>query len=145
MIVTQCPVCFNKNKRSDETRARPKKLITKSTFEKLCELQCTQSEICAVLDVSDKTLNAWCKAEYNMSFSEVFRIKREKGKTSLRRAQWALAKKDSRMAIFLGKQYLEQKDKPEAESAVESVLKNIETLAEAVMKTAPNRNIEDLE
>lgn len=80
-----------------------------------------------------------------MSFSEVFRIKREAGKTSLRRAQWALAKKDSRMAIFLGKQYLEQKDKPEAESAVESVLKNIETLAEAVMKTAPNRNIEDLE
>lgn len=80
-----------------------------------------------------------------MSFSEVFRIKREKGKTSLRRSQWALAKKDSRMSIFLGKQYLGQKDKPEAESAVESVLKNIETLAEAVMKTAPNRNIEDLE
>ena len=127
------------------TRARPKKPITKSTFEKLCEMQCTQAEICAVLDVSDKTLNAWCKAEYDMSFSEVFRIKREKGKTSLRRAQWTLAKKDSRMAIFLGKQYLDQKDKPESEAAVESVIKNIETLAEAVMKTAPNRNIEDLE
>lgn len=126
-------------------RARPKKPISKTVFEKLCELQCTEAEICAVLDVSDKTLNSWCRETYKKGFSEVFRIKREKGKTSLRRAQWALAKKDSRMAIFLGKQYLDQKDKPESETAVESIIKNIETLAEAVMKTAPNRNIDDLE
>ncbi len=36
--------------------------IDKKVFESLCAIQCTQQEICGVLDVDDKTLTSWCKA-----------------------------------------------------------------------------------
>lgn len=90
---------------------RPKKKISKKTFEELCSIQCTQTEIIQVLGVSDKTLNNWCRATYGgLNFSEVFGQKRGKGKASLRRSQWQLAKSNPTMAIWLGKQYLGQKD-----------------------------------
>nr|DAW70658.1 MAG TPA: putative terminase small subunit [Caudoviricetes sp.] len=93
--------------------ARPRKEIDKKQFENLCALQCTQEEICGFFEISDKTLNAWCKRTYKMSFSEVFRQKRGRGKISLRRSQFRLAEKNASMAIFLGKNYLGQTDKVE--------------------------------
>lgn len=89
---------------------RPKKQISKTSFEKLCGMQCTISEVCAFLDVSEKTLEAWCKETYGMTFSKVFDQKRESGKVSLRRMQWQHAEKSASMAIFLGKNYLNQRD-----------------------------------
>lgn len=89
-------------------------------FESLCSIQCTQEEICSVLNVDDKTLNSWCKRTYKKGFSEIFRIKREGGKASLRRKQWLLADHSAPMAIFLGKQYLGQTDKIEQEVEVKS-------------------------
>lgn len=89
---------------------RPKKEIDKKQFENLCGLQCTKEEICAWFDVTDKTLDAWCKRTYKQTFSEVFSQKRGKGKISLRRSQFRLAEKNANMAIWLGKQYLDQKD-----------------------------------
>lgn len=93
--------------------ARPRKEIDKNDFEKLCGLQCTQEEICSWFDVTDKTLQAWCKRTYRKGFSEVYAKKRERGKISLRRAQFRLAEKNAAMAIFLGKNYLGQTDKQE--------------------------------
>ena len=84
--------------------------IDKKVFENLCGLQCTLLEICDAFDVDDKTLNEWCKKNYGTTFSEVFKRKRGKGQISLRRMQWKLAEKNASMAIFLGKQYLGQKD-----------------------------------
>ena len=92
---------------------RPKKEIDSKIFESLCKLQCTEAEICSFLEVSDKTLSAWCKRTYNESFSETYKKKSEGGKISLRRAQFRLAEKNAAMAIFLGKQYLGQSDNPE--------------------------------
>ena len=93
--------------------ARPKKLINKSQFESLCAIQCTKEEICDVLQVTDKTLDKWCKDEYNQSFSVVFRQKNSLGKTSLRRHQWKLAEKgNTTMLIWLGKQLLKQSENP---------------------------------
>ena len=89
---------------------RPRKNIDKNQFENLCGMQCTEEEICSWFDVTDKTLNSWCKRTYKMNFSEVFRQKRGKGKISLRRTQFRLAEKSAAMAIFLGKQYLGQRD-----------------------------------
>lgn len=89
---------------------RPKKEIDKADFEKLCALQCTKEEMCGFLDVTDKTLESWCKRTYKKGFSDVFRQKRGKGKISLRRNQFRLAEKNANMAIWLGKQYLGQKD-----------------------------------
>lgn len=98
--------------------ARPRKEIDIKQFENLCGLQCTKEEICGWFETTDKTLESWCKRTYNAGFSDVFREKRGKGKISLRRAQFRLAEKNAAMAIWLGKQYLGQKepdnsDKPE--------------------------------
>ena len=90
--------------------ARPRKEIDQKDFESLCALQCTKEEICGFFDVSDKTLENWCKRTYSEGFSEVFKKKRGKGKISLRRAQFRLAEKSASMAIWLGKQWLGQKD-----------------------------------
>ena len=90
--------------------ARPRKEIDQKNFESLCGLQCTKEEICGFFDVTDKTLENWCKRTYKSGFSEVFRQKRGKGKISLRRAQFQLAQKNANMAIWLGKQYLGQKE-----------------------------------
>jgi hypothetical protein len=115
--------------------ARPRKEIDKEEFEKLCALQCTYTEICAWFDVTDKTLNTWCKRVYDMSFSEIFAIKREKGKISLRRSQFQLAQKNAPMAIFLGKNYLGQRDSIEYEdkdaiNKLDQILKNMQEKAD---------------
>lgn len=90
--------------------ARPRKEIDQKQFESLCGLQCTKEEICGWFNVSEKTLNAWCKRTYGQSFSLVFQQKRGNGKISLRRKQWALAGENASMAIWLGKQYLGQRE-----------------------------------
>lgn len=99
-----------------------RKKINKRQFEELCRIQCTQEEICAVLDVDDKTLTKWCKFTYNLSFSEIFAKKRKGGKASLRRTQWLIAYGgNASMAIWLGKQYLGQTDKVDQSLAVKSI------------------------
>lgn len=92
---------------------RPKKEIDKDTFEKLCGLQCTKDEIASFFNCSEDTIERFCKKEYGETFAVVFGKKREVGKISLRRTQWKLAEKSPTMAIFLGKQYLDQSDKIE--------------------------------
>ena len=93
---------------------RPRKEINKTEFEKLCFLQCTQREFCSWFDVSDETLNKWCKVNYDgRTFLDVFKEKRENGLISLRRTQFQLAEKSPAMAIFLGKNLLGQTDKVE--------------------------------
>lgn len=101
--------------------ARPYKEIEQKSFESLCSIQCTKEEICAFFDVTDKTLESWCKRTYKMGFSDVFSIKRGLGKISLRRAQWQLAQRNPTMAIWLGKQYLGQCDTPTVNTAADDV------------------------
>ena len=102
---------------------RPRKEIPQEEFEKLCALQCTKEEICGFFGVTDKTLEAWCKRTYNRrGFSEVFSEKRGIGKISLRRNQFQLSKKNATMAIFLGKQWLDQRDHVTVEHSAENNL-----------------------
>lgn len=97
-------------KKSSKKMGRPKIEINKKQFEKLCEFQCTEQEIADFFNCSIDTINNYCKKNYDMTFSDTFKKKSSKGKVSLRRNQFALSKKNSNMAIFLGKQYLGQKD-----------------------------------
>lgn len=93
---------------------RPQVNIDRETFEKLCVLQCTKQDIANWFECSEDTIERWCKREYNQSFAVTFAQKREKGKVSLRRMQWQSAEHGSvTMQIFLGKQYLGQKDHQE--------------------------------
>ena len=107
---------------------RPYKQIDQKTFENLCGIQCTKAEICAVLDCEDDTLESWCKRTYKCGFSEIFDKKRGIGRVSLRRAQFRMAEKNTAMAIFLGKNYLGQRDTVEAEFNPESLKKARELL-----------------
>lgn len=84
--------------------------ISKKLFEELCAIQCTQEEIAAVLGVSRDTLMRWCLNTYDTNFATIFDEKRMKGKASLRRSQFNLAKSNPSLSIWLGKQYLGQRD-----------------------------------
>lgn len=94
---------------------RPRKEINKDQFEKLCAMQCTKEEISAFFDCSEDTVERWCKREYKDSFAVVLKNKGASGRISLRRNQFRLAEKNASMAIWLGKQYLGQRDSFEYE------------------------------
>lgn len=92
---------------------RPRKELNIKEFEKLCGLQCTKEEIAGFFEMNQDTLETRIKETYGLTFSEVFKQKRGNGKIALRRKQWHIADKSAAMAIFLGKNYLGQKDSQE--------------------------------
>ena len=89
---------------------RPQKQIDRDQFEKLCGMLCTEEEIAGFFNCSPDTIERWCKREYQVNFAEIYKKHSAKGKISLRRMQFKLAEKSASMAIFLGKNYLGQKD-----------------------------------
>ena len=106
---------------------RPKKEFDKKMFSDLIGLGCSQEEICWFFrDENGKpanidTLSRWCKREYGLNFQE---YKSKMGlmalKIKLRKNQIDLSKKSASMAIFLGKQYLDQRDNPEKDTEREN-------------------------
>ena len=125
-----------KPKKAKPKKAKPYKEISKDIFEGLCSIQCTEKDICTIFHCSIPTLIKWCKRTYGMTFEEVFEIKSIDGKIALRRLQFQSAKEGSvPMQIFLGKQWLGQRDKPEdapkredtaADDLVESLLAELD-------------------
>lgn len=89
---------------------RPKAVIDKQHFEDLCSYQCTEEEIAHFFRCSVDTIARWCKREYGVTFAEVYKKLSAVGKSNLRKYQFELAKKNANMAIWLGKQYLGQRD-----------------------------------
>lgn len=93
---------------------RPKKEISQKRFEVLCACQATLVDICDELEVTDKTLNNWCKEVYGKTFSEVFKQKRKLGLNSLRGRMYKAAMDGDRsVMIFLAKNWLGMSDKVE--------------------------------
>ena len=93
--------------------ARPRKEIDGEQFKKLCAIQCTLAEIAGWFDCSEDTIERWCKRTFGKGFADTFKTHSQSGKISLRRYQFKIAEKNAAMAIFLGKQYLGQKDEPD--------------------------------
>lgn len=90
---------------------RPRKEFEKSQFEYLCALHCTEEEIAGFFGMTIESLRVRVKEYYEgRTFFEVSRSFSMHGKISLRRNQFRLAKRHPAMAVFLGKQILEQKD-----------------------------------
>ena len=118
---------------------RPKKEIDYTTVEKLANIQCTQDEIASFLGISTRTL------QRDEQFMELFNRGRENGKMSLRRIQWKHAEKSVPMAIWLGKQYLGQRDKVEyTDDGMKSINENINNIANLLNNPKPNRTEEDV-
>ena len=111
------------------TTGRPRKDIDKKIFENLCGLQCTLEEIAGVFDCSADTIERWCKREYKETFADTYKKHSAKGKMSLRRTQFKLAEKSAAMAIFLGKNYLGQKD-----NIIETDEQTLQAVGEALVK-----------
>lgn len=113
---------------------RPQKEIDQSLFEKLCGMQCTLTEIAGIFDCSEDTIERWCKRTYDECFAETYKKHSAAGKLSLRRAQFKLAERSAAMAIWLGKQYLGQRDVYEIEdndalSRLDSILAGVKAKA----------------
>jgi hypothetical protein len=78
--------------------------------------QCNGVEIAGILGISPETLYRHCKEEHKVVFDVYSAQKKSEGKAVLRKAQFDSAKSGSvPMLIWLGKQYLEQKDKSEVD------------------------------
>jgi hypothetical protein len=93
---------------------RPKIEIDWEEFDKLCFIQCTLSEIAGWFDCSEDTIERRVKEKYDCTFAERYVKRSSKGKISLRRKQFQTAEGGNpTMQIWLGKQYLDQKDKHE--------------------------------
>lgn len=110
--------------------ARPRIEIDQKQFEQLCSIQCTLNEIAGFFNCSTDTIERWCEREYGESFADIYGKKRGIGKISLRRSQFRMAETNATMAIWLGKQYLGQRDvvevaAPAAESAIENIAKQL--------------------
>lgn len=137
---------------ANKKMGRPKIHIDQTEFEKLCKLQCTKEEIAGWFNCSEDKIETWCRETYNDTFTAVFKSKSVGGKISLRRSQFKLAETSSAMAIWLGKQYLGQRDVATADESILELSKcivshNNEILSiKENMKNATNdRELEDYE
>jgi len=95
---------------------RPVKEINLEELDKLCAMQCTEAEVAGWFGVSVDTIERRVIEMTGVGFAEYFKQKRGKGKVSLRRKQMQVALGGNpTMLIWLGKQYMDQKDKQEIE------------------------------
>ena len=89
---------------------RPKKIIDYETVEKLAAIMCTQEEIASYLDLSVDTL------QRDDKFCGIYKKGIDKGRMSVRRQQLKLLESgNATMGVWLGKQYLGQRDKQDIE------------------------------
>lgn len=100
---------------------RPMIEIDKVQFETLCKVQCTEEEIANYFKCSIDTIENYCKREYDTTFSDIYKKTAVQGKISLRRTQFRLAEDNVTMAIWLGKQYLGQRDTIETNNTFEKI------------------------
>jgi hypothetical protein len=103
---------------SGEKRGPKPIQINWEEFDKLCALHCTLEEFACYFDCSVDTIENKVKEAHGVKFSEYFNLKKGAGKVSLRRKQFQVAMKGNpTMLLWLGKQWLDQKDKQELSTA----------------------------
>lgn len=84
----------------------------KKQFEAMAKILCTVEEICAVIGISNSSLDDYCQRVYGLPFNILYQRFTNSGRMSLRRAQYASAVKSRNvtMQIWLGKQWLGQRE-----------------------------------
>jgi hypothetical protein len=101
--------------------------LTAEQVGKLASIGCTDNEICAVAEISQRTLAR--------RFAAVLRKGREEGKVRLRQLQMKAAQAGNvAMLIFLGKNILGQRDNPD----IEIKPKDLPKLRIEVLRSGPN-------
>lgn len=130
--------CFDKVK----TKGRPKLVLNdtgKAVITNMAAIMCTDEEIAACLGVSIDTLT---REENAAAFAECKEKGAGNGKKSLRRIQFEIAKKgNAAMAIWLGKQWLGQKE-PERQETTDNV-EDLTALGDMLQIDGENESKED--
>lgn len=107
---------MTKNKKVGRPRSLEPDARTLATVRGLGRIQATTRECAAVLGVSHPTFLAFM--ERYPAVADVLAQGKELGRRSLRRTQFELAKSNAGMAIFLGKNYLDQTDRQDITQSV---------------------------
>lgn len=106
---------------------RPKFKIDYEEVKKLASIMCTQEEISSFLGCSVDTL------QRDSKFCGIYKNGIDNGKMSLRRVQYAKAKSGNvTMLIWLGKQYLNQRDRQEIKTTIsgDGLVKSIDAFVD---------------
>lgn len=107
-------------------------------LENLLKIQCSLEECAAYWSVDVKTIQNRIEEWYGMKFSQLAELKRNAGRISIRRVQYQKALKGNiPMLIWLGKQYLGQRDKYEHMPGDEDSLEN--STLEKIQQEIDNR------
>ncbi len=103
--------------------------VNEIELEKLASFGCTVKECASFFGVTDSAIRK--------SYSRLYHKGKESGKIRLRKIQWNIAiKGNAAMAIFLGKNYLEQTDKQEIAGKDGQPIKIAVEYVKAVQKEA---------
>lgn len=95
-----------------EHAGRPEADIDFEQLDNFLRAQCNGTDIASYFGVHPNTLYRQVEAKYNCNFSEYSRQKKAEGKELLRAKQFSTAMQgDKTMLIWLGKQYLDQREK----------------------------------
>lgn len=129
IITTQC---FDKL----STKGRPKYKLNSlgiNIIEKLSHLYCTEEEIAYMLGVDKSVL---LNSVNKKPFSLAIKKGEQGGNVRLRKAQFELAKRSPAMSIWMGKQYLGQKDLPDDENSRQNEAEALDKLCNAIKEVA---------
>lgn len=116
------------DKRKNNHRPSVRHKIDYDEVKRLCSIGCTQAEVASFLEISHDVLEQDIVAVHGVKWKEFFKEHSNKFKVSLRRLQFRSAEGDYDedgnkyrifpsipMQIWLGKQFLGQKDRQEIE------------------------------
>lgn len=113
---------------------KPRKILTDKEWESvkyMCMIHCTGEEIAGVMQMDYDTLNKNCKEKWRIPISEYIKRNNTNGKMSLRRMQWKSAEDGNiTMQIWLGKQWLGQRENVDMSVEMTDKAKEVETLDE---------------
>jgi len=105
---------------------RPKINIDWSKVDKYLQAQCNGIGIAGLLGISKDTLYDKCLEDNKTLFSDYSAIKKGEGKELLRAKQFTTAMEGNvTMQIWLGKQYLDQKDRTDTTSGDKPIQANL--------------------
>lgn len=116
---------------------RPKKDLTEkewASVDYMITIHCTGEEIAGVLGMDYDTLNRNAKEQKGMPISEYIKQGTSKGNMSLRRMQWKSAENGSAtMQIWLGKQWLGQKENISSDIRVTTIDSEVTNAIEEIL------------
>jgi hypothetical protein len=115
--------------------SRPEKSLDWSMVDKLLQAHCPGTEIAASFDMHPNTFYRKVEEEFNVSFSEYSSQKKNKGKNNLRLAQLKNALEgNTSMQVWLGKNWLAQKDEPREEKEFDGQLSVLLEMLKKIQK-----------